>query len=342
MKTRDLLKKILDLDSVAIVGMEKNTGKTEVLNFIVKHLGDSSTKIGVTSIGMDGESIDQVTLTPKPEIILREGNFFATSERHFKEKKFFAEIFEVSEIFTPLGRIVLAKALEPGKIILTGPSTTTQVKRVIEDMIKLGATTVLVDGAIFRLSSSSPFITDGVILATGAALSLNKYELLKKTKHKVNLMKLPEVSQELRRKLSSVIEALWLVDDKGELEKIPMKTTLLGIGDLEEDVLKGKRIYVTGSLSEKFVRNIIQRKWKTMPEIIVRDYTKVFVSPETLDRYFRLGGRIFVLKQVNLLAVTVNPLSPKGYKLNSEELVGLLEKELGVPVIDVVEEGDLT
>ncbi len=79
-----------------------------------------------------------------------------------------------------------------------------------------------------------------------------------------------------------------------------------------------------------------------MPEIIVRDYTKVFVSPETLDRYFRLGGRIFVLKQVNLLAVTVNPLSPKGYKLNSEELVGLLEKELGVPVIDVVEEGDLT
>ncbi len=90
---------------------------------------------------------------------------------------------------------------------------------MIEDMIKLGATTVLVDGAIFRLSSSSPFITDGVILATGAALSLNKYELLKKTKHKVNLMKLPEVSQELRKKLSSVIEALWLVDDKGELEK---------------------------------------------------------------------------------------------------------------------------
>ena len=342
MKTRELLKKVLDLDSVAIVGMEKNTGKTEVLNFIVKHLGDSSTKVGVTSIGMDGESIDQVTLTPKPEIILKEGNFFATSERHFKEKKFLAEVLEVSEIFTPLGRIVLAKALEPGKIILTGPSTTTQVKRVIEDLIKLGATTVLVDGAIFRLSSSSPFITDGVILATGAALSLNKYELLKKTKHKVNLMKLPEVEEELQKKLSHITEALWLVNNEGELEKVPMRTTLLGVGELKEETLQEKRIYVTGSLSERFVRNIVQRKWKTMPEIIVRDYTKIFVSPETLNRYLDLGGKIFVLKQVNLLAVTVNPFSPKGYRLNSEELVELLEKELRVPVIDVVEEGGFT
>ena len=56
-----------------MVGMEKNCGKTECLNYIIRRLPLHERKVCVTSIGLDGERTDQVTRTPKPEIVLREG-----------------------------------------------------------------------------------------------------------------------------------------------------------------------------------------------------------------------------------------------------------------------------
>ena len=69
---------ILKFKSLSIVGLEKNTGKTVCLNFILDRL-PSACRVAVTSIGIDGESKDQVTGTAKPEIILKEGTIFSTS-----------------------------------------------------------------------------------------------------------------------------------------------------------------------------------------------------------------------------------------------------------------------
>ena len=66
----DLSKEILKYRSLAIAGMKKNTGKTETLNYILSALKDSRQTIAVTSIGVDGETTDRVTLTEKPEIVI--------------------------------------------------------------------------------------------------------------------------------------------------------------------------------------------------------------------------------------------------------------------------------
>ncbi|HHF08734.1 MAG TPA: hypothetical protein ENL26_03045, partial [Kosmotoga arenicorallina] len=80
----------MKLKSLSVIGLEKNTGKTESLRYIVKLIKRENPRrvLCLTSIGLDGESVDQVTLTPKPEIIIHEGDLFATSEVHYKEKKF--------------------------------------------------------------------------------------------------------------------------------------------------------------------------------------------------------------------------------------------------------------
>ena len=70
---------LLNYRSVAVVGMEKNCGKTECLNYIIRRMPLDGCRVCVTSIGLDGERTDQVTRTPKPEIVLREGMFFSTS-----------------------------------------------------------------------------------------------------------------------------------------------------------------------------------------------------------------------------------------------------------------------
>ena len=42
---------ISDYRSLAIVGLEKNTGKTECLNYILRRIKDSADRFALTSIG---------------------------------------------------------------------------------------------------------------------------------------------------------------------------------------------------------------------------------------------------------------------------------------------------
>ena len=78
------IEELLTYGTISIVGLEKNTGKTECLNYILKRVPFDK-KVGVSSIGIDGEYKDQVTFGSKPEIFLREGMLFTTSEKHYKE-----------------------------------------------------------------------------------------------------------------------------------------------------------------------------------------------------------------------------------------------------------------
>ena len=70
-------------------------------------------------------------------------------------------------------------------------------------------------------------------------------------------------------------------------------------------------------------------------EIIVRDFTKIFVSPEVYYSFLKKGGKIKVVQKTKLIAVCVNPISPDGYNLNSEELIKALEQKIAVPIYDV-------
>ena len=78
---------ILNCDSLSIVGLQKNTGKTECLKYVLARLPLERKRVAVTSIGIDGETTDQVTRTQKPEIVLREGMYFGTSEAHYRQRR---------------------------------------------------------------------------------------------------------------------------------------------------------------------------------------------------------------------------------------------------------------
>lgn len=172
-----------------MVGLAKNTGKTVTLNYLLRHL-PSDVRVGVTSIGLDGESRDQVVGTEKPEIMLRAGSVFATTEKHYRERRLVSELMDVSDIPTALGRLVTARTLIEGKVIIAGPGSTEQLKRwmrTVEKEVDL----ILVDGALSRMSLASPTVSEGMILATGAAYSANIDTLVRKTAYVVHLINLP-------------------------------------------------------------------------------------------------------------------------------------------------------
>ncbi len=326
---------ILRHRSVAIVGLAKNTGKTECLNYILRHVKDAGRRVALTSIGIDGESLDQVSQTPKPEIKVYEDMVFVTSEKHYREKRLIAEVMDISTEQTSLGRLVTARAVSPGKVLLSGPAKAESVRRLIEGMRRHSVDTTIVDGALSRLSIGSPTVTDAMILATGAALSCNIPQLTRMTKYVYDRIRLPQVAPDLAERLAPIESGVWAVDKDGEVRDLDIPSIFMAAGHKERLFQYGNTLYVAGVVSDNFMRFLRQQKNAAELTLVIRDFTKMFATMEAYYAYLKKGGRVKVLHSSKLLAVCVNPLAPNGYRLDSDELREAIQTSLGVPAYDV-------
>ena len=331
---------ILKYRSVSIVGLAKNAGKTECLNYIIKRLPLDYFNVAVTSIGIDGETTDQVTGTAKPEITVREGMFFATSEKHFRQKHPLSELYAVSDEDTALGRVVTAKALQAGKVLLSGPSSATALKRWMGSLKDFGIDLILIDGALSRLSTASPAVSEAMILSTGAAYSANINTLVSKTAHVVNLVNLDLTSDDNISRLEPVDKGLWAIDSEGRMRGLDALTSLSR--DIQFEAMGDCNIlYVAGALVDGFLEKVRKNKDLKQVELVVRDFTKIFVTPQQLRLFVKGGGRVSVLHKSKLIAVTVNPTSPSGYVLDSDMLCDRLSEAIGLPVYDLLKNDNL-
>ena len=67
---KSLYELVAPYDSVSLIGMCKNAGKTTTLNQLIAELKRNGVSFGATSVGRDGESTDLVTNTVKPGIFV--------------------------------------------------------------------------------------------------------------------------------------------------------------------------------------------------------------------------------------------------------------------------------
>lgn len=320
--------------SVSVVGLEKNTGKTETLNYVLKRLRTTEKQIAITSIGLDGEKTDSVTQAQKPEIVVSKGVIFVTSEKHFLEKRLTAEILDVSNYTTAMGRLITARALSKGKVILSGPSDTAGVRKVISSMSKWDVHTTIVDGAFSRLSLASPVVTDAMILTTGAALSANIPQLVRKTRFVKQLIELEPVDSALAEQLQLLQSGLWAIDRENRIHDLDIQSVFM-IDKSERDIFEfGTKLYVAGAVSDKLINFL--RSHERPVELIIHDFSKVFASQLNLDAFLQGGNKMKSLFNTKLIAITINPLAPNGLMLNTETLQRALEEALNIPVYDVL------
>ncbi len=327
---------ILKHKSLSIVGMEKNTGKTECLNYVIKRIQEFDKTIAITSIGVDGENVDQVSNTHKPEIELTEGAIFITSEKHYKQKLIDSEILDISQRSTSLGRLVTARAKSKGKLIFSGPANTLWLKEVISEMDKYGVDTTIVDGALSRKSLGSPSITDAMILTTGAALSANIPTLVAKTKYVYSLINIDTQITKFRDELLSKSQGLWAISSEdSEIFDLEIPSTLLLDKYKDKMFQYGNLIFASGVVGDKVLDFLRVQKNVSDIILVVKDFTKIFASQQTYNSFISKGGTIRVLLKTKLIAVCVNPVSPEGYVLDSEKLRECLSKEMKLPVYDI-------
>lgn len=330
------IENIRNYRSLSIVGLEKNTGKTVCLNYILKRLHEIGVSTAVTSIGVDGEQVDSVYATAKPEIILYEGMQFITSQRHYLQRRLVSKIVNVDERRTALGQLVTAEVLCQGKALLSGAATTGILRQQIEQFKKNNVQLSIVDGALSRLSLASPTVTEAMILATGAAVSPNLQQLVSKTKFVYRLIKLEEISPALRQKISNISFGIWGIDSDGEVHDLGIKSVFL-LGKGEDKLFKyGDTIFAAGAVSDRLLKYLSAQPNISKCILIVQDFTKLFLSPEVYSDFTKRGGRLKVMQRSNLVAITLNPTSPQGYTLNSADACNTLSDALGCPVYDVL------
>ncbi|MGP1514904.1 MAG: hypothetical protein ACTTJH_02995 [Bacteroidales bacterium] len=325
---------LLNYKSISFVGMDKNAGKTEALNYVIRRLNDYNKKISVTSIGIDGETLDQVTETSKPRVFLYPNSLFITSEQLYPKKEIIAAIEDISHYGTSLGRLVTARSRSFGNVMLSGPTDSVRLKELI-DIMTQKSDICLIDGALSRKSFASPSITDAMILSTGAVVSASIEKIVQKTLFMYDMTKLSEYEDNLKGKLLNISKGVFAITEKNELVnlKIPSMLMLQKYKDVIFSV--SKTLFIPGMITDKLLELIATQKDKNKFTLITKDFTHVFSNELNTYNFLRNGGNILCLHQTKLLAITINPVAPQGYKLDSDKLLSSLRDKIPLPIYNI-------
>lgn len=338
MAGKRLLQRIKGYSTISIIGMEKNVGKTTVLNYILEKGRDEFT-FGLTSIGWDGEDRDTVTFTDKPGIYIEKGMITATARRCLLKSDATLEILESTGINTPMGEVIISKALSCGNIELAGPSITKDVSMVCARLLDMGATTVIVDGALGRKTSASPFVTEGAILSTGASLSNDMDRVVEETAYMASLLSIKkEEDENIINTCLNIFETsrAGVIYGDGSFKTVKIPTSL----DASKEIIKytgydTRYVVVKGIVTDKLLNGLSGTLVKDMT-LLVEDGTRIFADREALYRFEKKGWRIKAVKGINLICITANPMSPSGYEFDRQIFLEKLGEHIKLPVYDVV------
>lgn len=339
MKKDEILKYIKNYKVISIIGMDKNVGKTTALNYIIKKTRGIFS-LGLTSAGVDGESKDVVTGTDKPRIYVPAQTIIATAKQCFLKSDITLEVLESTSFSTPLGNVIIGKALSEGHVELAGPSINSQMIEISSRLKKLGSELVLIDGALSRKSTAVSELCDGVILATGAALSNKIDYVVNETVHKIQLLSLDTIDDKEIIRISEAFkeEKIILINRNYTHKSLSVPTSLSAYKEILENINNETMcILIRGIITDKLLQQIMNSgKSRNSITIIAENGTKFFISSETFHRYINTCGKIKVLNSINVFLVTCNPSSPFDYSFDNKEFIAKLQKKVNVPVLNVL------
>src|SRR6185437_14634596 len=140
-----------------------------------------------------------------------------------------------------------------------------------------GAGRVVIDGAIDRRAASSPDVSDGLVMSTGAILSEDLGEVVART------------------------------------AEAPAIAELLG------GAVNARRMFVAGALPQRFLDGLVPavRRARRELTVAVSDPTRLFLTDRSVAHYARAGIELRVLKPIDLIALSVNPVAPQSHTFDS-------------------------
>jgi hypothetical protein len=332
---------------VSFVGLAKNTGKTEALKYLLRELRADGRSVGVTSVGRDGEERDAIDpRIDKPRIELPAWSLVASTDMLLRACPVAHELLVETGVRTSLGRVVVARLLSAGIVEVAGPNAAGDVRAIADTMLAHGAEQVLIDGALDRRAASSPAVSDGLVMSTGAVLHGEIQRVVACTRNAVSIARLPvldehsEIGERVRALARSRRESLLVGHPDEPPVALPprfvLRATRRDIAAMLAENPRARNLLVRGALCESFVDDLRRAARGREMTVTVADSTKVFVASRGCDWYERQGIAIRVLKPIHLRALTVNPIAPRSHRFDSRRLRTLLREAIpDVTIVDV-------
>ncbi|HET6895779.1 MAG TPA: hypothetical protein VFH72_10405 [Candidatus Baltobacteraceae bacterium] len=153
--------------SLFVVGTGKNVGKTVAMRAIADAATARGLRLGMTSIGRDGEAVDISDALAKPRLFLRPGTIVATA-RNLLPPHPASELLDFTPWTTASGAVILARVRDAAYYELAGPSTAGGVRACVRRFADLGCAQIVVDGALDRVAALAGG-NDAVIVSAGAS-----------------------------------------------------------------------------------------------------------------------------------------------------------------------------
>lgn len=303
---------------LAVMGMAKNTGKTVALNHLLAQAAAADVAVGLTSIGRDGEERDAVFNFPKPPVSVWPGSLVATARSTLQRARLRHKLIAGTGIESPMGEIVLVKALEAGTMEVAGASRSHDQQRVIALLRQCGAELVLLDGALGRSQHASPALADGVVLATGAALGGGMADVLRKTRERLALLGINQAEAATVARCAGLFQgagvALWnragQVLYQAPIASLNAGATLLAQAAEQADIAT---VACTGAVGRS-----LWQAFETLAsrheglQVVVADGTRLFVDSAALAGLAGRGASLLAMRRIRILGLTLNPFSPLG------------------------------
>lgn len=327
--------KIIDqTNTLGIIGLSKNSGKTTTLNAILKLHKDK--KIGLTSIGLDGEDIDQVNFLPKPRICVREKMVVATATKCLEASKVEYEILEKTNMATALGNVQIVEVLTDGHMIIAGPTTNQELNGVVS-LMKKYVDKVFIDGAFNRMTFASIDLLDGIVLAVGAVESPIMSQTIDKTKMIVDFFNLKKSHH-----IKEIQETPLIIQTKNKQYKFKDKkieTLKQGLSQIDAEI---DWIYIKGAITSKYI-DLFTRMMISGFSLVCDDPTKLLIKQKEYLNINKLKIDMYTINQCPLLCVTINPYSPSGNHYDEKDFLDEMRKAVDIPVYNVekMEEEDV-
>lgn len=331
----------VEIDSISINGLSKNAGKTTLLNQLLQEYHQVDRRIGVVSVGVDGERYDVWSGLQKPAIYVEPGVLVATSRLAIEEAGARFEILEKIKSSSIGHDVYLVRTIKGGHVKVTGTPSLHDIKNVLKGFRYYGADISLVDGAYDRIASSNPEVTAGTMIAVGAAYHRSLSVTVDYLKQWIFRYTLPIIAPATGYALpvnAPDSTAIWIDELSGEHISLS--------APLQNGWSKGLNgeqplLYLPGSCTGSVLKEATSLD--PPPTIVIRDGTRLFAKGEEITSFYRQGGEIRVLRKNNLLGIAINPNSLAGYQFDGDQMLEVVKSVSGnVPVFDVVRSKMLT
>jgi hypothetical protein len=268
-------------------------------------------------------------------VTLPEGLVVATTSR-LAEGVDALRLLEPTTCRTVLGEVGLYRVERAGAVPVYGPDDDAELAMVLRRLEETSGGLALVDGAWERRGFAAPDVTDGTVLAVGAAYAGGPERAAAAVRYVAELLDLPvceaPAAQAWREAVAS--GQAFALDREGRTLGGPILLRGTSPGLVEEFADRVGSFVLPAGLHDEFLAPLIRAGFGF--DIVVRDPTLVRAAPVYLAAWAKGGGAVRVVQPMRLLSVATNPRTSAGPDADPEQFRQLVKQALpDIPVHDV-------